>query len=73
MSKTATRRHHTARLKRQRAHHHGGHAGSDPRHLGKVVATATPCSCPMCGNPRRHEGARSVQEVSAAQFARLFT
>ena len=27
---------------------------ADEAYVGKRAATRVPCSCPMCGNPRRH-------------------
>ncbi|MGC4117969.1 MAG: hypothetical protein QM765_26155 [Myxococcales bacterium] len=39
------------------------------RHLGLLVSThGKPCSCPMCGNPRRYEKQKlTVQERRARQ------
>jgi hypothetical protein len=39
------------------------------RHLGLLVSThGKPCSCPMCGNPRRFDKQRmTVQELRARQ------
>lgn len=35
----------------------------DPRNIGKVASThGKPCSCWMCGNPRRYFGELTVQE-----------
>lgn len=59
----ALRRHHIARLKRTRAGYWGVARdiwnGSDrtltPVQLGILVNTTTPCSCWMCGNPRRKD------------------
>ena len=31
----------------------------------KMVATRVPCSCPMCGNPRRHFRQKTYQECKA--------
>jgi hypothetical protein len=59
------RRQHIARIKVARSHHWGGGLRLDPRRLGKCVATAAPCSCAMCGNPRRIHKERTVQERSA--------
>ncbi len=49
-----------------------GHANAilrthDPRAMGRLAATRTPCSCPMCGNPRHHGGALTRQELRAAE------
>ena len=39
---------------------------SDSGEIAKrMVATRVPCSCPMCGNPRRHFGERTIQERRA--------
>jgi len=80
----AQRRHDRARLKVKRQFHWGyGHicawagrtpaeAGEinymPPRVAGGVVNTPTPCSCYMCGNPRRNgwtEDAKTMQERKA--------
>lgn len=56
-SKRAERRHHYQRLKRKRitnnywCRYHGDWSKSQ---LGISVNTPKPCSCEMCGNPRRH-------------------
>jgi hypothetical protein len=53
MAGIAERRAHRARLRRKRATWWGRHlADADER--GKVIDTPTPCSCWMCGNPRRY-------------------
>ena len=41
----------------------------DERIIGKYLNTPKPCSCPMCGNPRRHFGQRTVQERRAEGLA----
>lgn len=56
------RHHHSERIKRKRAGHFGGNAGSSARKLGMVVSTAAPCSCAMCGNPRKYFGELTAQE-----------
>lgn len=33
------------------------------RIAGRMLHTRTPCSCPMCGNPRRHFGKVTRQEM----------
>lgn len=64
-SKRSLRRHHYRRLKKNRSHYWGyGKYGQrsygwdeivemQPDMLGSVARTPTPCSCYMCGNPRR--------------------
>lgn len=60
MSKRAERRHHAERLRAKRKNYLGGN--NDDKRLGKLVHTATACSCYMCGNPRRHFNERTIQE-----------
>ena len=70
MAKTMTRalrRHHIARLKQSRRFYYGCDLTQTPKGLGKVVATAASCSCWMCGNPRKHFNARSIQELRKMQ------
>lgn len=38
---------------------------SDPLLLQRMRYTRKPCSCPMCGNPRRWFGERTRQEQMA--------
>ena len=64
------RRHHRERLKKARQRHWGRDLRGQPRDLGRVVDTPTPCSCPMCGNPRRFLSLSSVQERSAQALVR---
>lgn len=52
----ALRRHHAARIQRARRFHFGLDNRTDPIRYGKVLHTATPCSCWMCGNRRYHDG-----------------
>lgn len=35
--------------------------------VGALATTPVPCSCPMCGNPRKYFGQRTIQELSFAQ------
>lgn len=34
----------------------------DPGQIGYLATTPAPCSCPACGNPRRHFGERTMSE-----------
>lgn len=34
-----------------------------PSEIGKIARTKTPCSCPMCGNPRKYFKDRTIQEL----------
>ena len=61
-SRRAVRRHHEQRIKRRVTRYHGGHAVNQVRAVGKLARTRRPCSCWMCGNPRRHLGEVTVQE-----------
>jgi len=54
--KRALRRHHVARFKRSRRFHWGRDLAQEPKLLAKAVDTPCPCSCWMCGNPRRYFG-----------------
>jgi len=62
------RRHHLERLKKKRSKYHGGWAGSSDRTLGLILTTPKPCSCYMCGNPRKHFGERTRQEMLSDQL-----
>lgn len=69
----AVRRHHAARLKRKRARYWGGApkevtGAQQARYLGLLLNTATPCSCWMCGNPRRHRKDVSLAEYVAVKI-----
>ena len=67
----AQRRHHTQRLKQNRRKYWGSKS-DDQRLLGLAFSTPKPCSCWMCGNPRKHWGESSLQERSAqGLFKRL--
>lgn len=57
--KRAIRRHHRWRLKKNRKNYYGGnYEGRE----SKLIDTPTPCSCPMCGNPRRWWNELTKQE-----------
>lgn len=63
----ALRRHHLQRLKAIRQFYRTQGRGQDPasgtgKPLGKVLATPAPCSCALCGNPRRYFGETTLQE-----------
>lgn len=58
----AMRRHHAARLKHARRFYFGIDSRTDPRRQGMLLHTPTPCSCWMCGNPRRVVG-RTLAEL----------
>lgn len=62
----AWRRHQRARLKAARKHYWNGWR-SDPSASSRLVKTPTPCSCAMCGNPRKYFGEPTLQEQRADQ------
>lgn len=64
------RRHHRERLKKARQGYWGRRRDLNARQQSMVVDTPTPCSCPMCGNPRRYFGELSMQERRAEALAR---
>jgi len=59
------RRHHRERLKKKREREiFSRWCYNEPtdRDIGVSIDTPCPCSCPWCGNPRRHFGEKTVQE-----------
>ena len=51
------------RVMRETSSHIGIDFYSDDGDYAKrLLRTRHPCSCPMCGNPRRHFGERTLQE-----------
>ena len=64
MSKRAIRRHHYQRLKRKRYQWWDGDIDNETAAF--LVNTPTPCSCFACGNPRRHFGEKTRQEIAYA-------
>lgn len=63
MTTRAERRSHRARLKRARKWWWGRILAA--KELGKVVDTPTPCSCWVCGNPRRYFGEEHISKLRA--------
>ena len=65
MSMRAIRRHHYERLKRKRIRdNHWYHGVLSERWLGISINTPTPCSCWMCGNPRKYFKLKTRQEIN---------
>jgi hypothetical protein len=69
----AVRRHHLDRLRTKRKTY-GGYTTTcalkdqmSPRALGMLCATPKVCSCWMCGNPRKTQSERTIQEISLMQ------
>ncbi|MBO9357757.1 hypothetical protein GG851_27525 [Bordetella petrii] len=67
MTSIAQRRAHVRRLKKARRIHWGRELNA--QELGKAVSTPTPCSCWMCGNPRKFLGQQTRQEIRQRAFA----
>lgn len=60
---TAIRRHHYRRLQKARSKYwNGQETKMSSRVAGMVVSTPHPCSCRGCGNPRKHENQKTIQE-----------
>lgn len=75
-SSRALRRMHSARIKRKVVSYYDGWARTSDfpgRILGLLVATRTPCSCWMCGNPRRYMHEATMQELRAFGRVRRFS
>ena len=64
--KRALRRHHRARLLKKRQYYWGmslvEFEKSHPTKKGRLVKTPKPCSCYLCGNPRKFFKEKTVQE-----------
>ena len=66
--KRALRRHHVARLKKARSYYWGRDIRQDVKSLGKAIDTPTPCSCWLCGNPRRTSNEVTLQERCVSEL-----
>ena len=55
------KRHHRSRLKRNRKYHF--ERDLSDKHLSMAINTPRPCSCVMCGNPRRYFGKKTLNEL----------
>lgn len=67
VERRSVRRHHAGRLKKSRRHHWGRDISGEAKRLGQAVDTPTPCSCYMCGNPRKYFNEKTVQERRLSQ------
>ena len=65
MRSRAYRRHHAERVKQRVTRYYSGYARGNARHIGRLARTRTPCSCWMCGNPRRYFDEPTLQERRA--------
>lgn len=70
--KRSLRRHHAARLKKARRFYWGRDIRQDAKALCKIVDTPTPCSCWLCGNPRRTVNEVTWQERCLSELHNLF-
>lgn len=65
-------RHHLRLIKALRLARRWGVWLNDPEHIhewaSKMAITPKPCSCFGCGNPRRHFGELTLQEIKANDF-----
>lgn len=75
-TKRAERRHHYRRLKQRRIdrnywgrYNDGFSFGWPKSHIGMAVNTPCNCSCPMCGNPRKHFGEKTLAEIRKSDSA----
>jgi len=61
---SSIRRHHYRRLQNKRKNYWLSVTGEklSAKVLGMVVSTPHPCSCRGCGNPRKHENEKTMQE-----------
>ena len=62
----AIRRAHRERLLKKRLKYWGS-MHKTPTQLGILVNTPTPCSCRICGNPRKFFNEKTMQERRAEQ------
>jgi hypothetical protein len=68
--KRSLRRHHLQRLKKKAGNYFGGWIKSHPdkaHFVGIYANTHTPCSCWMCGNPRKYFNEKTLQELKTEQ------
>jgi hypothetical protein len=63
----AIRRHHAARIKQARRFYYGLDNSLYPRRLGKVLHTATICSCYLCRNAADPTRAELVQAIELSE------
>lgn len=65
MKSLSIRRHHYLRRKmfvKKQWKSLGRNIDFDPIIVGKYANTRQPCSCYMCGNPRKYLGEKTIQE-----------
>lgn len=67
----ALRRHNDYFLKKKRRSYQNGYCGTTERLTGIYLNTATPCSCPICGNDRKYLNKKSIKEISGIELMKL--
>ena len=72
MRSRAERRHHHDRMKQKVSRFHWiknwfGSKESREEHIRQMTETRKPCSCYMCGNPRKHWNDITIQEKRELQ------
>lgn len=67
MSDLGKRRHHEERIKAKVRGYYVCRNRQTPKVIGRHAQTPKPCSCEMCGNPRRHFAEPTIQERRAEQ------
>lgn len=76
MFNRSERRHHIERLKEARKRYWSRPSPMTDKDLGSVVQHPQACSCPGCGNPRRHFGnsavSLTIQEQSMLEAVRKY-
>jgi len=68
MKTRAIRRHHEERIKNRVEKYYGGVFQKDAREIGKMAHARTPCSCFMCGNPRKWFKQMTLRERRAPEI-----
>jgi hypothetical protein len=71
MKTQALRRHHEQRIKQKVKHYYGGVFKDNPRKINQLTRTHTPCSCFMCGNPRRYQKTPTLREIRQSETLKL--
>ena len=68
----AQRRHQAQRVKRNQSEDLRDRPHLTPSAVGKHASTAAPCSCALCGNPRKYRGELTVQERKFLDVSRSY-
>ena len=69
---SAIRRYHYRRVQKARSDYwFGREIKHSPQQAGMIIATPHPCLCRGCGNPRKHEKRKTIQERRNFQYDSL--